>query len=365
MKPVLQIEPVKLNGATITNVFADNVRFLYDYGLGIGSNIEVKRSGGIIPRVSKVEGIDVIPAKEMKKIKDKVANSFIMVKDVAELNGLPNNFKIPNYKDEQCFWDSSKIELIIPNADNDDEVKLQRIIFFFETIGVENVSDKTFRYLYSQGYDTIKKVLEMNAAELTNFEGFGESKSEIVVKSIQRAWSKVKFIKLLYATNYFSGMGEDKINLIINHFKNKTIYELSKFEVVDFQVVTGIAEITAKIFKDNIIKASDFILELGWTAEKEIEEKPKEIAKSGICLGWTCCFTKFRDKVLEKAIVENGGTVIDKFNNSITHVFIENNSISSVKVDKAREKGCVIMTKEELYNFLGIKDENQKEQGLF
>ena len=48
--PVVEIEPMFLSGATITNITGNNAKYLVDNGIGAGAKIEICRSGEVIPK---------------------------------------------------------------------------------------------------------------------------------------------------------------------------------------------------------------------------------------------------------------------------------------------------------------------------
>lgn len=54
LKPVLEIEPIILDGATVSNVTANNYSTVKSLGLGVGAKIRVKRSGMVIPYLEEV-----------------------------------------------------------------------------------------------------------------------------------------------------------------------------------------------------------------------------------------------------------------------------------------------------------------------
>ena len=54
LKPILHINPVKLDGVTVSNVTGNNARFVKESGLGVGAIVVVKRSGMVIPIIYDV-----------------------------------------------------------------------------------------------------------------------------------------------------------------------------------------------------------------------------------------------------------------------------------------------------------------------
>lgn len=52
--PVINVTPVELSGATVSNATAFNAKYIYDNDLDIGSEVELIRSGEVIPYITKV-----------------------------------------------------------------------------------------------------------------------------------------------------------------------------------------------------------------------------------------------------------------------------------------------------------------------
>ena len=51
VSPVAILEPVKIDGATIQKATLHNIKYIQDLNLEIGCQVEIIRSGDIIPRV--------------------------------------------------------------------------------------------------------------------------------------------------------------------------------------------------------------------------------------------------------------------------------------------------------------------------
>lgn len=62
--PVINVTPVELSGATISNASAYNAKFVYDNDLGIGSKVELIRSGEVIPKIVNVISISTDNCKQ-------------------------------------------------------------------------------------------------------------------------------------------------------------------------------------------------------------------------------------------------------------------------------------------------------------
>ena len=106
LKPRVQIEPINLGGVTIEFATGFNGAFIKDNNIGIGTTIELIRSGDVIPHIKSV----TVPADEPK---------------------MPN---VP-YK-----WNDSHVDIMLENASDDPTVKEKNITGFFRGIGVEGLS---------------------------------------------------------------------------------------------------------------------------------------------------------------------------------------------------------------------------------
>ena len=60
LAPVVRVDPVDLEGATISNVSGFNAKFIYDNGVDTGAKVEIVRSGDVIPYITRVvQPVDV------------------------------------------------------------------------------------------------------------------------------------------------------------------------------------------------------------------------------------------------------------------------------------------------------------------
>jgi DNA ligase (NAD+) len=349
VKPVLCIEPTFLDGAEFNNLFIDNYRTLHDLGIGIGSKIIFKRSGGVIPRVTAVENI-FFDNKKLEKLRSE--NEFN--KDVSlfeKIYNIKSKFKLPEIFGGNYNWDNPKnpVELVLDNHELIDEVKLQRIIFFFESLNVKGIGDKTFQQLWDNGYNTIRKILEIKKNELSDLEGWGTKKSNVFYESIRKSLEKVTIIKLMHGSCLFPGMGEDKLKLV-EHLGRNFTYE-------DLVNVVGISDITAKIYITGLAKFDkEFYPEIKDYINVSQEEKIKTIGDK--CSGWNVCFTGFRNENLEKLIILNGGKITSGVTKNTTHLAIKKINSGSSKEKKAKELNIPIIEEEFFLNILNNKKED-------
>ena len=304
LKPTLHVNPVKLDGVTISNVTGNNARFVKDMGLGVGAKVVIKRSGMVIPII-----YDVLETVE---------------------------FQIPDVPN--IDWNENGVELI--TLTETDEQRFKQTVAFFEILGVENVSEGVIRQLWDAGFDSIKSILEATPDKLNELEGFGKRKSLIVFNSIQSKMKDVTLSKLQHATGLFKGLGSKKL-LLLEHFEEKpTINQIIEIE--------GFAETSAKSYLDGWDKFYQFVedLPVTWKRTEKVESVSDDLN------GKVFVFTGVRRKDLNEVIESRGGKIGSSVSKTTTHLVMNSKGSGSSKEKKAIELGCEILTVEELENIL-------------
>ncbi len=299
--PVAILEPIKLDGAIISRVTLNNYTFMKELGINKGSIVKIKRSGFVIPLIT-----EVVTKKE---------------------------FTLP---DIECYWDGVHLK----TTRETDEQKKKKIFAFFQILGVENVSDKTFDLLFDSGYKTIKDILNMCKNDFLLLEGFGERKAEIVYNAIHSKMRDIPLNKLMHSSGVYKFLGSKKLALV-EHFETKP----SLKEVISIE---GFSEISAKNFIDGYDLFWDFVkdLPITWKRSVKVEVLSNEFE------GKVFCFSGARDKNIENILISKGAKIASGVNSKTTHLIMKEIGTGSSKESKALELGITIMTLEELKNLL-------------
>ena len=306
LKPVLHINPVKLDGVTVSNVTGNNARFVKDMGLGVGAKVIVKRSGMVIPII-----VDVLEKVE---------------------------FVLPNIEGVEIDWNEAEIELITLTETEDQ--KLKKNIAFFEILEADSVGEGVITQLWEAGYKTIEQILNLTTSDLEKIDRFGKRKAKIVFDSIQKSIKGVQLSKLQHASGIFSGLGSKKLSLL-EHFTEKPTVE----KVMEIE---GFAEISAKTYVDNYDIFRTYIERLSIT----IAEKVEFVSVSNDLVGKQFVFTGVRRKDLEEVIVSKGGVIGGSVSKNTTHLVMKEKGSGSSKETKAISLGVEILTVEELEDLL-------------
>lgn len=306
LKPIIHINPIRLDGVTVSNVTGNNARFVKDMGIGVGAKVIVKRSGMVIPKI-----VDVVQTVD---------------------------FIEPTIEGIDVIWNEAGIELITLTETEDQ--KLKKIVAFFEILEADNVGEGVVTQLWDAGYKTIKDVLNITVDQLESIDRFGKRKAKIVFDSIKKSITGVQLSKIQHASGVFPGLGSKKLALL-EHFDGKpTIDQVMEIE--------GFAEISARTFVDNYDIFRTFVEGLPVTIEQKVE-----VVLAGTDLvGKTFVFTGVRRKDLEEVIVSRGGVIGGSVSKNTTYLVMKEKGSGSSKETKAISLGVIILTVEELEDLL-------------
>lgn len=306
--PRIRIEPIELDGVTVTYVTGNNARYIMDMGIGVGSEVLVKRSGMVIPYIIKVtETVD---------------------------------FTIPDIGYE-LVWDENKVHLITTEVT--DEQRLQQIISFFKILGVENVSEGVCTQFFEAGFDTVKSILSMSKSDMERIERFGSRKAEIVHTGIHSKMKDVTLSKLQHATGLFEMLGSKKL-LLLEDLENPTTADICNVE--------GFSDKSAKAYFEGIEKFNEFLEDLVGLVSVKKTEKTEVLSND--LLDKVFVFTGVRRADLNEIIESKGGKIASGVSAKITHLVMKEKGSGSSKEIKALNLGKEILTVEELELMLGV-----------
>jgi len=315
LKPRVRIEPINLGGVTIEYATGFNAAFINDNKIGIGSTIEIIRSGDVIPHIKSV----TIPAEQPK---------------------MPS---VP-YK-----WNDTHVDIILENASEDLTVKEKNITGFFKGIQVEGLSSGNINRLVQAGFTTVPQIIHMKEQDFLKVDGFKEKMASKIYKGIQDKLKETSVIQLMAASNIFGrGFSDKKMELIINELPDIIISEESNSDKIkQVSQIKGMALKTAEAFVDKINDFKEFMNECG--LEYKLYEKPAEnlVDKSHPFYGKSIVLTGTRDKnILDflKKVGANQGSSISK---NTFLVIAKNKDEDTGKAEEARKLNIPIVSVEE------------------
>ena len=316
LKPRVQIEPIELGGVTITYATGKNAAFIEKNKIGIGSIIELVRSGDVIPDIKKV----VLPAKE------------------------------PLMPDVPYEWNSTHVDIMLVDKSSDSTVREKNILGFFKTLEVEGVGPGVVKKMISAGYDSVPAILKMSEDDFLTLDGFKKTMAHKVYTNIQNAIKNASLPLLMKASNIFGrGFGERKITPALKKYPTILLEkESDASKIAKLQNVEGWSTKTSTEFVKHIDDFIAFIKECG--LEDKLSKSPnssskeKKLDTSHPLYEKKIVVTGFRPKELMEKITNLGGQLGSSVSKKTFVVIVKDMDEDTGKVQQARDLGIPIMT---------------------
>ena len=316
-KPVVIVQPIDISGVCVQRVTAFNAKYIVDNNIGKNTKLEIIRSGDVIPKISNV----------IKSTK----------------------YELPkgNWK-----WNKTNVDIIATEDDADIDIK--NIYYFFATLKTKGMGEQTVRKLYDYGLDSILKIIKATRDDFMGIEGFKEKSSDNLEKSIRKALKEVKLETLMAASNKLGhGIGSRRSKSILDVYPNLLDNKWSKKEFIEkIKEIDGWDDITAELFVGNFGDFKKFYKSIEKYIEIKKENKKKIKSKLN---GLTLVFTGFRDKDLEEKAKELDIKITNSVSKNTDYLVVKNETVieeKTGKVKKALDLNVKIITKDELYNLI-------------
>lgn len=306
--PLVYIEPIELDGVTVSKATGHNYGNVVNNGIGASSVVGVVRSGGVIPYITEVFEKAETNAPEFCPC---CGGKLLITKDK---------------------W-GDEIDLVCKNGDCYDS-KVRQIAHFFKTMGSEFLTETTVRNL---GVTSIEEMYELDELDMASIEGFGIKKAEQVYYEIQKTLS-VTPDKLLAAFG-IAGIGKTLSAPILEKYEFEELFSVDSIEGIE-----GVGEILSNNLVENINKFRGLYLFL---KEKGLSFIMKEKTSiSGLTFTLTGKMPLKRD-VITKMITSKGGYV-KGISKSTDYLVTDDPYSGSNKNEKAKSYGTKIIDFDEL-----------------
>jgi NAD-dependent DNA ligase len=314
LKPRVQIEPLNLGGVQITYATGFNGAFINDNKIGIGSVVELIRSGDVIPYIRKV----IVPADE------------------AKMPSVP--FK----------WNDTHIDVMLEDIESDETVKEKNITGFFRGIGVEGLSSGNIKRIIEAGYDSVPKILRMEIPDFLEVHGFKEKTATKLYDGIREKIEGASLTSIMSASNMFGrGFSEKKIELIMDAYPTVLLSKESESQKISkISEIKGMAAKSAEAFVERIPDFINFIKEAGLVKKLAVSKK-KELDQSHPLFGKSIVMTGFRDAELINELKEIGAKIGSSVSSKTFVVLVKDKDEDTGKAFEARKLNVPLMTPEE------------------
>ncbi|MBI9110179.1 BRCT domain-containing protein [Maridesulfovibrio ferrireducens] len=321
--PVMEVEPVSVSGATISNVTAHNAGMLRDHSIGKGAIIRIIRSGEVIPKLEEV----IKPA------------------DSVELPTL-----CPSCEAE-LYWQNDFLKCPDFNCPARAE---QRLEYWFKTLGnADWFGKKTISRLVKAGRSSLESVYTMGEEDFSKL-GFGPVQSSNLAEAIYISRTKETDDWRFLAAFGIPDLGKADSRKLLGNFKLEDIVTVKQAQLADihgFGAITSYS-VTAgiKAIKETILHMLEFNFNLRRTPlEVETESIESPITGKGIV---------FTGKMIQgsredmQAMARKLGANVQTSVTGKTNFLVCGSNVGEKKMEAARAKGVEIMTESEFMDIV-------------
>lgn len=322
INPTVIIKPVEIGGVTISRITAYNAKYVVDNKLGKNAEIELIRSGDVIPKILKVN-------------------------KPAEKADLPEG---------KWKWNDTKVDIISLDTDS-KEIDIKNIHFFFSSLDTKGLGEKVVEKIYNSGLKTIKDFVNVTKEELLQVDGIKDKSADNLIKSINKALTNnktgIELYTLMAASNKLGhGMGKERCKLVLEKYPD-LLTQYKKWKNDEFinkiKEIPGWEEKTSQQFVNNFSKFITFYESIKDKVKiKTVKSKKK---KNSELNGKTLVLSGFRDKELEKLLEDYEVKISNSVSKNTDYLVVKDQSVideKTGKVKKAEELNINIITKDTL-----------------
>lgn len=325
LKPVVNIETVDTGDCNMENPTGYNAKWIYAHQIAKGAKVLVTRSGGVIPKILKT----LEPA------------------DHEENDKLWEDMCCCPHCGSPTQWNESQVELCCTNPECPG-IKLAKIVFFYNTLGAENMGEETISKIFDAGFQSIPSILNISFQDLMNIEGFGETTANIILQNNRKIMSGVELPILMQASDCFKGIGEIKARKLLENMSKSELHYFCNGEYL-----CEAPDINSPSFKEMSVTTQS--LHLGYLPFIHFLNSsgipvalPKfSVETSGKCSGFSVCVSGFRDSAFESSVINTGGKIVSGVSKKTTHLVVKDKDATSTKISKAESLNITIMTIDE------------------
>jgi DNA ligase (NAD+) len=331
LNPRIMYKPIVIGGDTHQYTSGFNLRYIVDNKLGPGAEIQIIKSGDVIPYIHSIiknAGEAQMPSREIK-----------------------------------WHWNETEVDAIVDNKEDNEDVRVKRIISFFEVMKIAGVGEGVVNKLVNAGYNEVKMILQLTPDIIAGIDGFQLKSATNIYNSIHKVIdTDVNIERVMMASNVFGlGLGEKKFKLIIDALPNfLKKWKSNGVTREDIMSIEGFSDKSTDIFINGMPKFIEWLDLHKMIKLKNTEEKNKSTSKtdsksSNKCAGMIVVFTGIRNVDMETFITDNGGVIGSGVSGKTTLVVAKDITENSGKIKTARDKSIQLMNFDDFAKFIGYK----------
>lgn len=323
LTPVANVEPVELSGAMVSRVTLHNYGIVKQNNLKIGDEIEIVRSGEVIPKF-----LNVSIASNNDFIKPEVCPS--CKKEVYE----------------------EEIRLVCKNSICPDKVR-DEILNFIQKVGIEDLSTKRLEEMIRLGFvREISNLYELSRDQLMSMEKVKDKLADKILINIEN--SKQSKLATVLAALGISGGAINKCEKIVQNGYN-TIDKVIELTADDLQQIESFAEKSANDFVNSLQSKLPTIVKLrsyGFSFEPELaQDNDSNIAGLKFCITGTLSMKRSE---LQKLVKTNAGILQSGVSKDTDYLVTNDTESTSSKFIKAQTLNIPIINEESFLKLIGL-----------
>jgi len=324
VNPVAELTPTKLSGAVISRATAHHYGMVKELGIGVGTLIELTRSGLVIPKIERV----ITPATPQ----------------------IPEH--CPSCGSE-LVWDSDYLYCL--NTTKCPAQIENTIEHFFRTLAnVDGFGGKTVEKLHACGINSVYAVYQLDMVQLQDM-GFGDKTAQNLLDQLQRSRTEaIEDWRFLGAFGIHR-MGLGNCERLLQHHHLMDIFNLTVEDVINIE---GFAEKTSAAVVECLAKIKvDFmqIYDLGFNLIQTplIAEQHQNISPiSGKTIVFTGAMIHGKRDDMSKEAKRLGAKVGSSVTGK-TDFLVTGSDVGAAKIAAATEKGVRVISEEDYLALLG------------
>lgn len=330
LTPVAELEPVLIDGSTVSRATLHNENEIKRLDIRIGDTVVVEKAGDIIPKIKTV----------LTRLRGEQTQPF----------SLENYFRENNIQAKKEISDTGVVSWYIDDKDN-PEKQIMTLAYFASKKGmnIDGLGEKNIRALYNAGYiRTFSDLYELDYNRVISLPLFKEKATNNLLDTIEK--SKIALPSAFLTALGIKHVGEEIAELYIQHIS------LAELPFVSFDELSSIHGVGDKIAESTI----------DWFSLKENRDEFKKLLSiisfkqktqkqnifTGMSFVITGTFKSFSRDEIKKIIKDYGGKVSSQVSSKTS--FLLTGQKSGSKLEKAKKLNIPLMAEDEFMRRIDV-----------
>jgi DNA ligase (NAD+) len=319
LTPVANIQPVDISGAKISRVTLHNLGLVKEYEIKVGDEIEIVRSGEVIPKFLRVV---------------KASNNTLAIPKTCPSCG--NHLLTEDIKLRCC-------NPVCP------AVLFESMLYFMQTAGVEDVSDKRLEEMINK--KLITKFSDILSLTVEDYLKLEKVKDKLALKMFNNI-QKIKKIdgKVFVTALGIVGLAKNKVEKLLDNVAIHSIDEFMQLTEQQLIQIEGFAEKSSHDIISSLQDKKTFIQELinsgvDIVFANKVTKVSTKLQNAKFCI--TGQLSRKREDI-ESEIKANGGAIVNSVSKNTDYLVTNETNSTSSKYLKAVELKIPIISETEL-----------------